>query len=520
MLWPVTIGGFPDSHFSLQPMIIISCSPLSVAVLFAVYCGLVTPAARAEERTNIVMFLVDDLGYADIGCYGSSFYDTPHVDRLAAEGARFTSGYAENPVCSPTRAALMTGKYSARTDITTFIGAQQPVKWNRNTSALPAPYTEQLALGERTIAEALKEGGYTTFYAGKWHLGPEGFWPEDQGFDYNYGGHNRGGPYGGDKYFSPYGNPRLKDGPQGEHLTDRLATETADFISAHKDEPFFALLSFYSVHTPLIAREDLTEKYLARRAVLPELAEEQLWGRDRLRKVRLVQEHAIYAAMVEAMDLAVGKVLARIDELGLASNTLVIFTSDNGGLSTSEGHPTSNLPLRAGKGWLYEGGIRVPYIVRWKDSIPASTTVDVPASTIDFYPTFLAAAGLEPAADQLLDGLNLLPFLTGGAPAPERDLFWHFPNYGNQGGFPGTVIRRGPHKLIEYHEDESVALYHLDNDLSEQTDLAGEHPELVGDLRDAIRDWRRDTEARLPTPNPNFDPGKSPDHAAQFRFEP
>lgn len=501
-------------------MIVSRFLPLSAAVLFAACYAFLSPSALAAERTNIVMFFVDDLGFADIGCYGSSFYDTPHIDRLAAGGARFTSGYAENPVCSPTRAALMTGKYSARTDITTFIGAAQPDKWNRNTPALPAPYTEQLALEEHTIAEALKEGGYATFFAGKWHLGPEGFWPEDQGFDYNFGGHNRGGPYGGDKYFSPYGNPRLEDGPKGEHLPDRLATETADFITDHKDEPFFALLSFYSVHTPLIAREDLVEKYQARRAALPEFTDEQLWGRDRLRKVRLIQEHAIYAAMVEAMDLAVGKVLDRIDELGLASNTLVIFTSDNGGLSTSEGHPTSNLPLRAGKGWLYEGGIRVPYIMRWTDTIPAGTTIDAPASTIDFYPTFLAAAGLEPVAEQVLDGVNLLPFLTGEAPAPERDLFWHFPNYGNQGGFPGTVIRRGPHKLIEHHEDGSVALYDLDNDLSEQTDLAKGNPALVGELRAAIEAWRDDTGARLPTPNPAYDPAQSPDHAAQFPFAP
>jgi len=478
------------------------------------------PQARAADHTNVVIFLVDDLGYADIACYGSSFYDTPHIDRLAAGGARFTSGYAENPVCSPTRASLMTGKYSARTDITTFIGAAQPDAWNRNTPSLPAPYTTRLALEEHTIAEALKDGGYTTFFAGKWHLGPEGFWPEDQGFDFNLGGHDRGGPYGGDKYFSPYGNPRLTDGPAGEHLPDRLATETADFIGAHKDTPFLALLSFYSVHTPLIARDDLKEKYQARKAGLPQFTEEERWGRDRLRKVRLVQEHAVYAAMVEAMDLAVGKVLDRIDELGLAGHTLVIFTSDNGGLSTSEGHPTSNLPLRAGKGWLYEGGIRVPLIMRWTGKIPAGTTVDTPASTIDFYPTILAATGLAPAPDQQLDGIDLLPSLAGLDPAPERDLFWHFPNYGNQGGFPGTVVRRGDHKLIEHHEDGSLALYHLGDDLAEQHDIAADHPDLVAALHQAILDWRDDTGAKVATKNPDFDPERSPDHAAQFPHHP
>ncbi|MFT5152997.1 MAG: arylsulfatase A-like enzyme, partial [Planctomycetota bacterium] len=304
---------------------------------------------------NFLFILVDDLGWTDLGCYGSSFYETPNIDGLAAKGMRFEQAYAACPVCSPTRASILTGKYPARTGITDYISpnrGNQPEKWRRKTAHLPASYVDRMALEELTLAEALQEAGYATFFAGKWHLGMEGFWPEDQGFDVNAGGIDRGGPYGGNKYFSPYGNSRLSDGPDGEHLPDRLATETIGFIEAHKEEAFLTYLSFYSVHTPLLARQDLREKYQQK----AKKAAPESWGQDGERKVREVQRHAVYAGMIEAMDEAVGKVLDSLDRLGLAERTAVIFMSDNGGLSTSEGHPTSNLPLRAGKGWLYEGG--------------------------------------------------------------------------------------------------------------------------------------------------------------------
>ncbi len=315
-------------------------------------------AADVKKPTNIVVFLADDLGQRDLGCYGSTFYETPHLDKLAKEGARFTDAYAACPVCSPTRASLMSGQWPQRTGITDYIGApQKPEGWKRNTKLLPAPYTDRLSLETPTLAKSLKSAGYATFFAGKWHLGPEGWWPETQGFDHNLGGVDRGGPYGGNKYFSPYGNPRLTDGPPGEHLPDRLATETAKFMETNKDRPFFAYFSFYDVHTPLMARDDLRKKYEAKRA---KLALEEKWGREGERDVRLTQDHVVYAAMVEAMDQAVGKVLAKLDELGLRENTLVIFTSDNGGLSTSEGWPTSNLPLRGGKA-----------NARWSEPCPA-----------------------------------------------------------------------------------------------------------------------------------------------------
>jgi len=304
------------------------------------------------KTRNFVFFLVDDMGWKDAVCFGSSFYETPNIDKLCASGMQFTQAYAACPVCSPTRASIMTGKYPQRVGVTDYInsaGGNQPEKWRRNTKLLPAAYQDRLAHKEVTIAEALKEAGYATFFAGKWHLGPEGFWPEDQGFDVNKGGIERGGPYGGKRYFSPYGNPRLEDGPDGEHLPDRLATETASFIEAHKDKPFLAYLAFYSVHTPLMARADLKQKYERKREGV---AAGEIWGQEGRRKVRLVQEHAVYAGMIEAMDQAVGKVLAALDRLKLSDDTVVMFMSDNGGLSTSEGHPTSNLPLRAGKGWL------------------------------------------------------------------------------------------------------------------------------------------------------------------------
>lgn len=464
----------------------------------------------AAGRPNFLVIVADDLGWADLGCYGSTFYETPHLDRLAGEGARFTQAYAACPVCSPTRAALLTGRWPQRNGVTDYIGAAGPEKWNRNTRLLPAPYADRLAHGETTLAEALAAEGYATFFAGKWHLGPEGWWPEDQGFEINKGGTDRGGPYGGNKYFSPYGNPRLEDGPPGEHLPDRLATETAKFLEANRGRPFFAYLPFYSVHTPLMAPEDLKRKYEEKRR---RLGLEPKWGREGERDVRLVQEHAVYAGMVEVMDRAVGKVLTKLDELGLREETLVVFSSDNGGLSTSEGSPTSNLPLRGGKGWPYEGGIRVPLIVRWPGVSRAGTTVDAPVCSVDLFPTLVEAAGSTPGMGPPPDGVSLGPLLRGEAP-PERALFWHYPHYGNQGGAPYAAIRRGDWKLIEWHEDGRVELFDLSKDEGETTDLAAAEPDRTSRLRDEIHGWQRDVGAQFATPNPGYDPSKRNGRAA------
>jgi arylsulfatase A-like enzyme len=461
--------------------------------------------APAAERPNFVFILADDLGWTDLGCYGSSFYETPNCDKLAEQGVRFTDAYAACPVCSPTRSSVLTGKYPARTKNTDFFGAPQPGNSKRNTKHLPAPYLERLAAEEVTLAEALKEAGYATFFAGKWHLGPEGSWPEDHGFDVNKGGWSRGGPYGGKKYFSPYGNPRLEDGPPGEHLPHRLAKETIRFMEEHRDGPFLAYLSFYSVHTPLMARTDLKKKFVQKKQRLGLEAE---WGVERGRKVRLTQDHAVYAGMVEAMDEAVGDVMNALERLGLAENTVVAFMSDNGGLSTSEGHPTSNLPLRAGKGWLYEGGIREPMIVAWPGKVEGGRVCDVPVTSTDFYPTFLEMAGLPLRPEQHVDGVSLVPLL-GEEKQPDRDaIYWHYPHYGNQGGAPGGVIRVGDWKLVAWYEDGSLELFNLKDDVGEKQNVAAEYPAKVEELHERLKAWLAETDANMSAPNPRFDPKK------------
>jgi arylsulfatase A-like enzyme len=465
----------------------------------------------AAEKPNVVFFLVDDLGQRDLSCYGSTFYETPNVDRLAREGALFTNGYAACPVCSPTRAAVQTGRWPQRSGITDYIGAAKtPEAWKRNTLLLPAPYTDRLAHEEVTLAEMMKGACYATFFAGKWHLGPEGFWPEDQGYDINMGGIDRGGPYGPGKYFVPYGNPRLTDGPEGEHLPDRLAIEANKFIETNKDKPFFAFFSFYSVHTPLQSRPDLEAKYQAKRQ---KLGLEPKFGREEPRDVRLVQEHAVYAGMVEAMDAAVGKVLAKLDDLGLAKNTLVIFTSDNGGLSTSEGSPTSNLPLRGGKGWLYEGGIREPLIVRWPTVMKAGQIFDAPVCSPDYFATMADVAGAKPVTK--IDGVSLRPLLEGTGDLPERALCWHYPHYGNQGGAPGAAIRRGDWKLVLWYEKpDAPELFNLRDDLGETKNLAAQKPGRVKSLLAELEAWQKDVGALMPTPNTDFDPAKADGRAA------
>ncbi len=459
--------------------------------------------AKPPSNTSFLFILADDLGWTDLGCFGSSFYETPNLDLLAAEGMRFTSAYAACPVCSPTRASIMTGKYPARLDLTTYISlnqGNQPENWQRNTPLLPAAYEDRMPLEEVTMAEAFKNHGYATFFAGKWHLGPEGWYPEDQGFDVNKGGYECGGPYGGNKYFSPYGNPRLEDGPEGEHLPDRLASETVKFIREHKDKPFLAYLSFYSVHTPLMARTDLQAKYEEKRQHWPETQ----WGKEGERKVREVQNHAVYAAMVAALDQAVGEVLDALQETGLYDNTVIIFTSDNGGLSTSEGHPTSNLPLRAGKGWLYEGGIREPLIVRCPGITPEGATCNTPVISTDFYPTMLELAGFPPLKVQHVDGVSFVSLLKGRYGLEREALYWHFPHYANQGGSPGAAVRAGNWKLIRFFEDNHVELYNLEMDVSEEHDLSVAMPEKARALAEMLDRWQRSVGAKFPKVNPGY----------------
>ena len=456
------------------------------------------------RRPNFVFILVDDLGWTDVGCFGSSFYETPNIDRLGRESMRFTNAYAACPVCSPTRASIMAGKYPARMDTTDWFGAAQPDHpRSKNKPMLPAPYLDKLPLEEATVAEALHKADYSTFFAGKWHLGPtEQFWPEHQGFDINKGGWRKGGPYGPGKYFVPYGNPRLEDGPKGEHLPDRLATETVKFITDNKDKPFLAYLSFYSVHTPLISRDDLKQKYIAKKN---KLGLTDKWGKEGERKVRLVQEHAVYAGMVEAMDQACGKVLEALRQLGLNEHTVVIFMSDNGGLSTSEGHPTSNLPLRAGKGWLYEGGIREPMMIKWPGVTKSGSICEVPVISTDFYPTMLEMAGLPPRPKQHIDGISLVPLLRDKK-IDRGAIYWHYPHYGNQGGAPGSAIREGNWKLIEWFENGRLELYNLKRDIGEKNNLTDKYPEIVKRLHNKLIAWQKEVDAKYPSPNPEYKP--------------
>jgi arylsulfatase A-like enzyme len=453
-----------------------------------------------DTPPNVVIFLIDDLGYMDVGCNNpDTFYETPNVDRIAAGGVRFTNGYSAAPVCSPTRYSIMTGRSPARAACTEWFTGGREARFRG------AAFNNAMPLDEFTIAEALHEAGYRTACVGKWHLGPnEEFWPERQGFDINIGGHHAGSPPGG--YFSPYTNPRLSDGPEGEHLPDRLASEAIRFIDQEHDSPLFLYMPFYSVHTPLEAPADLIAKYEAKAAAIvgDEFAEEeQIWPVDDPRRVRVLQKHAVYAAMIESMDAAIGRVLTHLDEQGLSDNTVIVFTSDNGGLSTSEGSPTSNLPLRGGKGWLYEGGIRVPYIIRWPGHAVAGSVCDEPVVSTDFYPTLLEIAGLPPRPEQHLDGVSLVPLLTQQGPLDREAIFWHYPHYSNQGGFPGGAVRIGDFKLIERYEDGRVHLFNLASDIGERNDLAEAMPDRVNAMRARLHDWYDEVEARFLEPLPD-----------------
>lgn len=467
-----------------------------------VLISLVTAFSPAQEKLNFVFILADDLGYMDVGFNNpKTFYETPNLDSLAASGMVFTDFYAACQVCSPTRASILTGKYPARMDTTNYFSGK------RNGKFYAADYETEMPLEEVTIAEALKEHGYQTFFAGKWHLGEEGYLPTDQGFDINMGGGANGLPR---SYFSPYKNvENLPPGPDGEFLTDRLAKESIKFLNSasKKDNPFLLYLSFYSVHTPLQAPKQLIEKYAAKAKKLgigdekgsfDVGRERQVWPNTKEpRKVRVRQDHATYAAMVESLDTAVGRVLSRLDELNLRDNTAIVFMSDNGGLSTAEGHPTSNLPLRGGKGWMYEGGIREPMIVRWPGITAGGTQCSVPAVSTDFYPTMLEMAGLPLKPDQHADGVSLVPLLRNAFAKFDRGpIFFHYPHYSNQGGFPASAVRSGNYKLIQDLEDGAYELYNLDTDLKEHNNLEQLEADVVKELGASLDAWRREVEAK------------------------
>lgn len=447
---------------------------------------------ESSARLNIVLFLIDDLGWMDVGCNGSKFYQTPNIDRLAREGARFTDAYAACAVCSPTRAAVLTGKYPARLLLTDWLPSG---RWNPKARLREGRRVRALPVEEFTLAEALREAGYRTASIGKWHLGSEPFsLPEHHGFDVNIAGNGHGAP---GNYFFPYnGNWKipttnlrvnwntLPDGETGEYLTDRLTDEAVSFIRETRDNPFFLYFPHYGVHTPLQAKKEMIARY-------ENIPEDKRQGSP------------IYAAMVESIDESVGRVVAALKELGLENETLIIFTSDNGGFYKA----TSNAPLRANKGAYYEGGIRVPLIVKWPGVTKPGSVIEEPVTSSDLYPTCLAAAGLPLRPQQHRDGLSLLPLFQGKSSLERDAIFWHFPHYNRHpSSFPSSVIRKGRWKLIETFDPERLELYDLKQDLGEADNLAEQHPKLAAELRLDLEAWRQRVGAQMMEPNPDYDP--------------
>ena len=453
---------------------------------------------HAEKQTNFLFFLVDDMGWADIGANGSKFHETPHIDRLAKSGMRFTQGYAAGSVCSPTRASIMTGKHPVRVNITDWIPGQS----NRPTNPLLHPEDRHsLALEEVTIAEALKQNGYQTFFAGKWHLGKEGEWPTDQGFDVNIGGHHKGSPPGG--YYAPWTNPTLKAKKKGEYLTERLTNESAKFLeSRDKSKPFLLYLSYYNIHTPIQPYKKRIDHYKAKfekNFIGPTPTEPEHDGKTRIR-----QDNPALASMVAAVDDSVGVLLDKLEELKIKENTVVIFFSDNGGLSTlGRIGPGCNKPLRAGKGWLYEGGIREPTIISAPGITKPGSISKKPIISMDFFPTILDLAGLPLHPELHVDGNSLLEQLKGND-SGERTLYWHYPHYHGSTWKPGAAIREGNWKLIEFYHYNNFELYDLSNDLGEQNDLSKSNPYKAKELRAKLNKWQKKMNAKMPTPNPNF----------------
>jgi len=459
-----------------------------------------------NNKPNFVFILIDDLGWIDTGCYGSKFYETPNIDRLAAEGMRFTNAYAACAVCSPTRAAVMTGRYPARLGVTDWIRARfqggkipadkkNPTEYvgGKNKKLLCPPNALWMELEEITIAEALKSAGYTSCHIGKWHLGADDWYPEKQGFDFNIGGCDFGQP---PKYFDPYSRkgqgpiPTLEPRRKGEYLTDREADEAVKFIRSNKDKPFFLYMANYAVHTPIQGKADLVSKYKVKKPTN--------------------QKNPIYAAMVESVDDAVGKIYSALDELNLAERTIIFFTSDNGGLMGV----TSNVPLRAGKGYPYEGGIREPLIVRWPKVIKPGTVSHEPVTSVDYFPTICQAAGVPPPRDRDIDGVSLLGHLksSGIQKLNRHTIFWHFPHYrGNI--VPYSIIREGDWKLIKRYDTSASSvepgktfeLYNLKGDLSESNDLSEVLPAKVRRLNAKLTRWLKLSGAKLPRPNPDYD---------------
>ena len=459
------------------------------------------------NRPNILFILIDDMGWRDLTCYGSTFYETPNIDRLAAEGMTFTDAYASCPVCSPTRASILTGKYPATVGVTNWIPGNP---WGK---LMGVPYFQELPRDETTLADALRDQGYRTWHVGKWHLGPQGNWPDDRGFDVNIGGCALGNPIPMGGYFGPWNCPTMDAGSEGQYLTDHLTDHALRLLDEKSDRPFFLHLAHYAVHTPIEAPADLVAKYEKKARDLGlDRAETFRDGEpmpglhqrgQRVRR-RLVQSDPVYAAMVENLDTNIGRILDHLDRTGQADNTLVIFTSDNGGLSTAEGSPTCNAPLSEGKGWMYDGGVREPLLIRYPRIVKAGSRCDTPVTSTDFFPTCLEAAAAPLMPQQHVDGVSLMPLLNGQH--IDRDaIYWHYPHYSNQGDSPACAIRAGDWKLIKHFEDDRLELFHIRDDIEERRNLADQMPDRTEQLHAKLRNWQASVEAKIPEPNPDYD---------------
>jgi arylsulfatase A-like enzyme len=444
--------------------------------------GLFGTLACAQPRTNVILILADDLGSTDLGCTGNTFHETPHLDKLAAQGRRFSTAYSACTVCSPTRAAILTGQYPARLHITDWIsGHVKPY------AKLKVP-DWQMHLDPKTssLPKLFKAAGYATASVGKWHLGDEQYYPEKHGFDVNIAGTHKGQP---PSYFAPYGIPTLKDGPKGESLNDRLAKEAAAWMATNRDKPFFLYMPLYAVHTPLQARPAIVEKY-----------------RKKAEAAGLTK-NAVYAALVESMDDTVGMIRKSLEELKLAESTAIIFMSDNGGLlGGGKNVITTNPPFRAGKGSAYEGGVRVPMIVHWP-GVTKPGVIDAPIHSIDVLPTLAAMLDLKVPDGTPIDGVSIQGLIANTAKEPgPRPLYWHYPHYHPGGATPYSAVRDHDFKLIEFLESGRVELYNLKDDVGEQKDVSTKDTGRMKALHDQLKQWRERVGAQMPTKNSEFKP--------------
>ncbi|WP_066219690.1 sulfatase [Formosa haliotis] len=470
-----------------------------------------------ETKPNILFIVVDDLGYADLSIMGSKFYETPNIDALAKAGHIFTNGYATSAVCSPSRASLLNGQFTARHGLTQYEGAPSGLKWkkrNRYTKLLPPEYKHHLSQDDITLPEVLKAYGYTTFFAGKWHLGSaeNQSLPTNHGFDVNQGGYEKGGPYSGG-YFSPFNNPYMTDyeDEKGMSLSMKLAKETSKFIEKNKDTTFLAYLSFYAVHAPIQTTQSKWKKYRDKADSLG--IAEKGFEMERVLPARKYQDNPVYAGLIEQVDEAVGSVLKTLKNNGLDQNTIVVFTSDNGGVTSGDNYSTNQLNLRGGKGYQWEGGTRVPLFIYLPWQKHSHQVIEVPVTGADLYPTLLDLANIPLRPQNHKDGLSLKPLFEGGIIA-DRSLYWHYPHYGNQGGEPVSVIRQDSWKLIYYWEDNHAELYNLDADLGETQDLASKYSKRANDMQTELLDWLHKMNTQYAVEDPDWD-----EQARQQRLE-